>query len=237
MHRVAPVLFLWQGAGIGNYSARENTYLPAVAQSDTAAECCIAAPLREQKGMGDGSICSFVSCCYSMYVGVVRFVTLTALSTIYLVNSAVDVSVSAGVEKLLSLLKVQQCTAQPTEKQMFSFVSSVSNLREIGLHFPSKTREEVLLACESAIQDSESVDDLAFRIFTIPFCFRIHAIWSIKNVTNYLEQSHRDRPCQPASLAVRHGKHRLSSDASEPAGLFTAGLGVPRHNAKGTAGT
>ena len=120
---------------------------------------------------------------------------------------------------------------------MISFVFSIINLREIGLHFPSKTRQEVLLACESAIQDSESVDDLAFRIFTIPFCFRIHAIWSIKNVTNYLEQSHRNRPRQPAGLAVRNGEYWLSSDASEPAGLSTAGLGVSRHNAKRTAGT
>ena len=98
MHRVAPVLFLWHGAGIGNYSARENTYLPAVIQSNTTAQCCSAASLRESKGMGDGSVCSFVSRCYSMYVGVVHFVTVAGLSKIYLVNSAVDVSVSAGVK-------------------------------------------------------------------------------------------------------------------------------------------
>ena len=97
MHRVAPVLFLWHGAGIGNYSARENTYLPAIASVGTAAQCCSAASLREPKGLGDGSIRSLVSRCYSMCVGVVRFVTVAALSKIYLVNSAVDVSVSAGV--------------------------------------------------------------------------------------------------------------------------------------------
>ena len=93
MHRVAPVLFLWHRVGIGNYSAGENTYLPAVIQSDTTAERCIAAPLREPQGVGNGSICSPVSRCYSMCVGVVRFVTVATLSKIYLVSSAVAVSV------------------------------------------------------------------------------------------------------------------------------------------------
>ena len=99
---------------------------------------------------------------------------------------------------------------------MTSFVSNVINLREIGLHFPSKTRQEVLLACESAIQDSESVDDLAFRIFTIPFCFRIHAIWSIKNATLISENEQSDCSHTPQSLAVRDEQYRLPSNAGKP---------------------
>ena len=93
VHRVAPVLFLWQGADIGNCSGCESPHLSGVVWASSEAEPDAAASIREPKGMGDGPICSLVSCCNSMYVGIVHFVTGATLSKGYVPCSAVAVSV------------------------------------------------------------------------------------------------------------------------------------------------